>query len=158
MREYDGIERRYRKSDLDLEKNLNIVQNLLGFRPSVDRLDFDLSFYSGGIGIYDKLAISCDASSDQMRLVRDKLRLYSPNEAIAMKEWEEDFIWLVTGEESCVNILSGSAGFINQEKAEFQDICLPEHTMLFSCESNVNDWTAIWGSGTRLNYAYFNQG
>ncbi|MCL1088960.1 hypothetical protein L2744_04925 [Shewanella profunda] len=45
-----GIEKRYRRSDADLPKSLMIIENLLGFKPHEDRLEFDLSFWAGGLG------------------------------------------------------------------------------------------------------------
>jgi hypothetical protein len=158
MREYDGIEKRYRKSDFDLEKNLNIIEKLLGFRPTVEQLDFDLSFYSGGIGIYDKLAISCTASLVQKKQNKEKLNLFSPESAITMREWVEDFVWLVESDDTYSDILVGSAKFINENKSDFQDVCLPSDEMFFSYESNVNDWAVVWGNISRFNYAYLNQG
>lgn len=158
MREYDGVEKRYRKSDLDLERNLTIIENLIGFRPFVEQLDFDLSFYSGGIGMYDKLAIACIASRDQKEQTKKLLNLFTPEQAVAMKEWKEDFIWLIEGEDTCPDILAGAATFINENKAAFQDHCLPGHEMSFSYESNVNNWTAVWGNESRFNFATFSQG
>ncbi len=52
MREYDGIEVRYRRPDTNLAKSLQVIENLLGFAPEPQQLDFDLSFWAGGAGYW----------------------------------------------------------------------------------------------------------
>ena len=158
MREYDGIEKRYRKSDLDLDKNIELVEDLLGFCPDVEQLDFDLSFYSGGIGVYDKLAISCLHSSNGLLLTKEKYNLMTPEEAIKDLIWAEDFEWLVKGDNDDADYLVSTVNFINDNKAEFQDVCLQDSKIYFSYESNVNHWAVVWLVGERLNFAYFDQG
>ena len=158
MREYDGIEKRYQRPDADLAKSLMIIENLLGFTPLEDRLEFDLSFWAGGSGVLDKLAVSCSVTPEQMELAQDKLRLYSPEAAIALDEWRDDFIWLVEDEDVCTDVLVRSAHFINENKAPFQDVCLKTQSIYFAYMSDVNGWTAVWGQQDRLNYAYFCQG
>lgn len=158
MRKYDGIEVRYRSPETDLAKSIQVIENLLGFAPEPQQLDFDLSFWAGGSGVYDKLVISCSATAEQWQILKQKLDLYSPEDALARDDWREDFIWLVADDEVCSDILAASAQFINDNKAPFQDACLDSHTLYFSDMSDVNGWTAVWGQGSRLNYTYFCQG
>ncbi len=158
MREYDGREKRYKKSDQNIKKNLDIIENLLGFRPFLEQLDFDLSFYSGGTGVDDSLTISCEASPSQIEKSINKLHMYSPEQAVKESEWREDFLWLVAGEDECSDILISASSFINEIKENFQDSCFPNNKMYFSFESNVNSYTVIWIIGKKLNYIYFDQG
>ena len=158
MREYDGVEVRYRRPDADLDKSLQVVENLLGFAPDPQQLDFDLSFWAGGAGVLDKLAISCNVSPEQWQTLKQKLDLYSPEEMVARDDCREDFIWLVADDGECSDILATSAQFINDNKAAFQETCLESHAIYFSYMSDVNGWTAVWEQGGRINYAYFCQG
>ena len=158
MREYEGVELRYCRSDTNLAKRLPVVENLLGFAPDPQQLDFDLSFWAGGAGVLDKLAISCNVSPEQWQTLKQKLDLYSPEEMVARDDCREDFIWLVADDEECCGILATSAQFINDNKAAFQETCLESHAIYFSYMSDVNGWTAVWEQGGRINYAYFCQG
>ncbi|QYK08781.1 hypothetical protein [Shewanella mangrovisoli] len=158
MREYDGIEVRYRRPDADLAKSLQVIENLLGFAPELQQLDFDLSFWAGGAGVLDKLAISCNVSPAQWLTLKQKLDLYSPEEMIAREDCREDFIWLVADDEECGDILAASAQFINDNKAPFQGTCDISQSIHFGYMSDVNTWTAVWRKGSRINYAYFCQG
>ena len=158
MREYDGIEVRYRRPAADLAKSLQVIENLLGFAPEPQQLDFDLSFWAGGAGVLDKLAISCFVTPEQRQVLQQKLDLYSPEEAVARDYWRDDFIWLVADDEVCSDILAASAQFINDNKAPFQDECDTLQAIYFGYMSDVNCWTAVWGQGRRINYAYFCQG
>ena len=158
MREYDGVEVRYCRPDADLAKSLQVVENLLDFAPDPLLLDFDLSFWAGGAGVLDKLAISCNITPEQWQTLKQKLDLYSPEEMVARDDCREDFIWLVADDEECCDILATSAQFINDNKAAFQETCLESHAIYFSYMSDVNGWTAVWEQGGRINYAYFCQG
>lgn len=158
MREYDGIEVRYRRPAADLAKSLQLIENLLGFAPEPQQLDFDLSFWAGGAGVYDKLAISCNATPEQWQILKQKCDLYFPEEMVVRDDCREDFIWLVADDEVCHDILAASAQFINDNKAPFQDECNTLQTIYFGYMSDVNCWTAVWGQGRRINYAYFCQG
>lgn len=43
-------------------------------------------------------------------------------------------------------------------RREFQAECVPSSLILFGHESDVNDWVALWGDDTRLNYLGYSQG
>jgi hypothetical protein len=60
---YDGVERRYRHTDAERDTGLAIVARLLRLPhiSSSQVVGYDLSFYSGGIGVLDKLAITLQA-------------------------------------------------------------------------------------------------
>ena len=77
---------------------------------------------------------------------------------VARDDCREDFIWLVADDEECSDILAASAQFINDNKAPFQGECDTSQSIHFGYMSDVNTWTAVWGQGSRINYAYFCQG
>jgi hypothetical protein len=158
MRKYDGIKYSYKHSDHDSVKNYERVKNILGFLPPLNGLSFDLSFYSGGIGILDKLAISCKVNREQWDIVRKKLTLHSPETALLMDCWAEEFVWLIDAEGEEGNINQFASEFINSNKREFQEPCSPTSEIYFSYQSGVNNWTAVWCRGLTLNYLYFDQG
>lgn len=157
MREYDGVERNYKHSDSDLDKNIERVKNILGYIPSSNGLCFDLSFYSGGIGVLDKLAISCQANHEQWSIVKNKLALHSPESALSTECWAEDFLWLVQAKDE-INMRHFASHFVNDNKLEFQQLCSPRSEIYFSYQSDVNNWSVVWGSDLKLNYLYFDQG
>jgi len=74
MREYDNVEYRYKSDDASREKGIRFVSGYLGLTPNIDSLEFDLSFFSGGIGIDDNLAFSCLLGSHQWEIVINKLQ------------------------------------------------------------------------------------
>ncbi len=158
MREYDGMERNYKISDPDQAENLERIKNILGFLPDSESLKFDLSFYSGGIGVSDKLAICCEVNSEQWNTVKEKLKLFSSQSALLIGNWAEDFVWLLEANGGEENINQFASEFINTNKSEFQSQCTPGSEIYFSYESDVNHWVAVWGSETTLNYLYFDQG
>ena len=63
---YDNKEYRFRDEDSSTQAGRQRVAALLGLpnAPSPEGLRFDLSFFSGGIGVYDKHAIAMNASTD----------------------------------------------------------------------------------------------
>lgn len=100
MRPYDGIDYRYTNSDADKESAIGIIQNILGFVPETDGLDYSLNFFSGGIGVDDRLAIRCKFCPSDWPLVVGKLNLKHPSEVLANPDWGEDFAWLVSNGEA----------------------------------------------------------
>jgi hypothetical protein len=63
---YDNIERRYRHTDIPNAEGLAVAARLLQLPEplSGDEVFYDLSFFSGGIGVLDRLAISLPASPE----------------------------------------------------------------------------------------------
>jgi hypothetical protein len=57
---YDNRERRYRHTDFFKTKGVAAIVQLLHLNnsPPIKGLLYDLSFYSGGIGVYNNLAIT----------------------------------------------------------------------------------------------------
>lgn len=158
MHPYDGIDYRYTSSDADKEKAIRVIQNILGFAPETNGLDYSLNFYSGGIGVDDRLAIRCKFTSFDWPLVIGKLNLKQPSEALANPDWGEDFAWLVSNNEAPSDISADCCNFISTNKKVFQDSVSLENTFLFTDESNVNSWCVVWVVENNLNYLSFDQG
>jgi hypothetical protein len=126
--------------------------------PLAGELLYDLAFYSGGIGVLDHLAITLPADSTLWSRVTSSLRGRTPEEAAKDRSWAEVLIWLLTDEEEQVPIRPAAIQFINRHRRPFQAECDPSCRILFGYESDVNDWTALWGDDARLNYLGFSQG
>src|SRR4051812_7560468 len=86
---YDGKERRYRHTDSDMAPGIRIVMGLLPLPapPSASGLMYDLSVYSGGIGILDRLAITLPRNDTSAPIVLARLQCKSPEE-ITSERWE----------------------------------------------------------------------
>ncbi|WP_188704655.1 hypothetical protein [Silvimonas iriomotensis] len=158
MHPYDGIDHRYTSSDADKNKVVRIIQNILGFAPQINGLDYSLNFYSGGIGVDDRLAIRCNLTPSDWPRVIAKLNLKPPSEALANPDWGDDFAWLVSNCEAPSDVSADCCKFVNANKKVFQDSVSLENSPLFTDESNVNSWCVVWVVGSYLNYLSFDQG
>ncbi len=156
---YDNVERRFRHTDAAGEEGRAVVARVLGLpEPPAGELLYDLSFFSGGVGVLDRLAITLAADPALWLSVASSLRGRTPEEAAADKSWAGKLIWLLTGEEEEVPIRPAAIRFINQHRREFQAECVPSSRILFGHESDVNDWVALWGDDKRLNCLGYSQG
>ena len=158
---YDGVERRFRHTDQDGSAGLGVVAQLLHLSkpPAADQVLYDLSFYSGGIGVIDHLGIKLIAAdSDIWSEVTSALAAKTPEQALTDAAWAHDFRWLLTGEKALVCGREAAVNFINSERHEFQSICLSTGRIYFVEGSDVNYWVAIWGDDTTLNYLGYDQG
>ena len=156
---YDNVERRYRHTDGTHGAGRNVVAQVLHLPdPPAGELLFDMSFFSGGIGVLDRLAIAMPADPELWSSVATALRCCTPEEATADDDWVRQLLWLLTGENDTVPIRPAAVGFINQQRREFQTECVAAARILFAHESDVNDWVALWGDDARLNYLGYSQG
>ena len=157
---YDNKEYRFRDSDPSAQAGRERVALLLGLpnAPNEDGLRFDLSFYSGGIGVYDQHAIAMNADAGLWSATKKHLSAKTPTESAGDDSWSEEFNWLVYGDDEFPSLNDAVVMFINRQRKDFQDQCTPNMTVLFQASSNVNDWSALWGTNTRLNYLGFSQG
>jgi hypothetical protein len=158
MREYDNVDYRYKRSDKTSEEALAFISGVLGFRPDPKTLEYDLNFFSGGIGVDDKLAFSCPIEPGDLETFRAKMELVAPLDAIRDASWVDDFAWLLKSDGSGSSIVASASAFINENKKEFQSPCTADSVILFARDSDVNTWTAVWQSSAKLNYLYSDQG
>ena len=158
MRAYDNKDYRYKTSDADSETALSYIKQILGFQPDVNTLEYDLNFFAGGIGVFDRLAFSCGIQRQQWPELIKKLDLVKPSDALGILDWREEFLWLVKTEEATAPIDAFSAQFINSEKRDFQALCISNGQIFFRMHSDVNSWTAVWEQNGTINYLSFDQG
>jgi hypothetical protein len=93
-RPYDNVEYRYRHSDSDREQGLARVASLLGLAGVSDQrgLFYDLSFYSGGTGVDDRLAVTMPANAAVWMAILDAQPVKTPEEIASDPELAEDFL------------------------------------------------------------------
>ncbi len=79
-------------------------------------------------------------------------------DAVAVVELvgDEDFLWLVRGDEETVAV--AVVEFVNEQRKEFQPVCLGTDRVFFQRWSNVNDWLVLWGDDSRLSYLAYSAG
>lgn len=157
---YDGVDRHYCHTDADPSAGLAIVAQILSLpgTPSVEGLFYDLSIYSGGCGVLDRLAIALSADPSVWAAATTALRAREPVDAASDEVWAEDFNWLLNGDEEPLPVREAAARFVNSERRSFQTACTPHSRILFQSNSDVNDWAVIWGDETHLNYLGGSQG
>jgi hypothetical protein len=156
---YDNVERRYRHTDGTHDEGRVVVAEVLGLpEPPAGVLLFDMSFFSGGIGVLDDVAISAPANPALWSNVVKSLTCRTVEEADADETWREDVIWFLTLKEERLPMRPAAVRFINQERREFQTECLPTSRILIKDLSDVNDWVILWGDDARLNYLGHSQG
>ena len=158
---YDGVERRYRDGDADRAEGLAAVAEVLQLQepPPAGGLRYDLSFYSGGIGVLDKLAIALPATDAMWRQIVTGLGANAP-EALANaadRRDADDFRWLIRCDEP-VDVRTAASRFVDRERAAFQPPCTTSDELLFVPQSTVNDWSVIWRTSDTISFSSFSQG
>jgi hypothetical protein len=157
---YDNTEYRYQHSDADRRQGLAKVAELLGLPDVSERpgVLYDLSFYSGGIGVHDQLAVTLPVTAAVWGAILDARPARPPEEIEKDVAFAHDFLWLVRGADNSLDARRAAMNFINAGKREFQSECRPGDRILFSPDSTVNDWFALWGTDELLNCLAFDQG
>jgi hypothetical protein len=157
---YDNIERCYRHTDLPNTEGLAVVARLLHLPEPLagDEVSYDLSIFSGGIGLFDRLAISLPAGPVLWERVRNALRAKTPEELSGDVATAEELRWLLCDDEPWASPRLAAIRFINRERRTFQAECHPASRILFMESSDVNDWQALWGDDLQLNYLGYSQG
>jgi hypothetical protein len=157
---YDGVERRFHHTDADLATGLSVVARVLHLPgpPPREGVFYDLSFYSGGIGVLDNRAITLPADSATWATVTAATGAKPLEEASRDAGWADELLGLFASEEKPVPLREAAVRFINGERREFQSECLPTGRILFAEGSGVNYWEALWGDGATLNYLRYDQG
>jgi len=158
MRLYDGVEHRYSSDDMRPEVAIGVISSLLGYRPSPEELAYSLSFYAGGTGVDDRLAVRCRYEESSWPHVVHHLRLLTLDQAEADKSSLEGLRWLFDLADEPVPLGLHSLQFINSNKHAFQDAAADATQVFFTRESDVNSWCVVWRSGRSLNYLSFDQG
>ncbi|AWM37560.1 hypothetical protein GobsT_44520 [Gemmata obscuriglobus] len=156
---YDGVERRFRYTDVQPGYGPEALARVLRLsRPPSGEVLYDLSFFSGGIGIIDHLSASLLATPELWAEVVAGLEAQSLEEAANNTEWAAELGWLLTAAEGPTLLRPAAAAFIAQHRQDFQPLCHPGDRILFECASDVNHWGVLWGDDTRINFLGYDQG
>src|SRR5262245_21116225 len=157
---YDNKEYRYRHSDADRREGLARIADLVGLASVPDERGclYDLSFYSGGIGVLDRHAVTMPANAAMWAEIVSARRAKSPEDIAADPAFAEGFLWLVRRNSIGLEARVAAVAFINREKREFQAACRVSDKILFSLESDVNDCFALWGTDDLLHCLAFSHG
>lgn len=159
MPPYDNVERRYCHTDATRDEGRAIVAQVLDLPdPLPDEVHFDLSFFSGGIGVLDRLAITLPADTTVWSRVVNSQQGRTLEQVIADQNWADNLSWLFNFEAGKALSRPAAIQFINQERRDFQTACTESSRILFGNNSDVNVWVAIWGNDSRLNYLGYSQG
>lgn len=158
---YDGSEFRFSHDDAEPQEGLDIVRRVLHLDapPSpVDGVRYDLSFYSGGTGIRDSLAIALPRARFEVTAIVSRLGYVAPHDALRDEAWGDDFRWLLDLDESPLSLEEAVLRFVNAQRAPFQSPCLRSSDVWFEPCSTVNGWAAIWVADGWINMRGFEQG
>jgi hypothetical protein len=170
LHNYDG-RHRFKDDDLDprlLERGKAIIIEILKLPSFVDiSLDrYDLSFYSGGIGIIDKLFIQLSCNNSKASEIISSLKLVNVTNDDLDLDLRDYLISNIIDEEESedsVNICAliennKISQFVNEEKADFQDIISVDSLIYFNQTTGPNHGEIIYYVNGNLNYIFYDYG
>ncbi|HEU4411969.1 MAG TPA: hypothetical protein VFS43_42400 [Polyangiaceae bacterium] len=161
---YDGRERRFRDDDADPERRargLALVARLLRLPapPPARGLRYDLSYYSGGIGVIDCLYVAMPCAPADAEAIAARAGLLSPEAMGDDAERREAFEWLVRGEARPeATTAEAVAAFIDERRVEFQPPPGARARAWFWPDSDVNAWSLIYAAEGQLGFIAYDQG
>lgn len=161
---YDDKLRRFRHTDVEpayVERGQGLVVRLLRLAALPAGVRYDLSFLSGGSGVWDRLYVGFPCAAEEVARIAGEAGF-----KIVSAQWEtwetpdrEDIEWLVSLEDFPDGTLAEAvAAFVGEERGEL--LAAPEAGMRvwFEPGSNVNHWAMIYAAGGELGYVAFDQG
>lgn len=159
---YDDVERRFRDDDDDPSRRArgrDLVARLLGGTavPAAG-LRYDFSFYSGGIGVIDRLYVALPCGAAEVDAIVARLGWLTPEASVADASWREHFLWLlgVEDEERPLRALVGE--FIAEQRTDFQPVPDEQARVWFESYSGVNSWALLYEQDGRLCLIGYDQG
>lgn len=156
---YDGRERRFHHTDADRREGWRAVAAVLRLTgPAPDGALYDLSFYSGGIGVIDRLAITLPASSALWQEATSAFHTQTPEEAALDPSFAAELAWLFADSESPCPLRPAAVEFIERERRDFQGRCEGTSRLAIGRDSDVNSYHVLWGDDATLNYLGYDQG
>lgn len=154
---YDGRTRRFRHTDADPQlraRGLTLIAGLLRLPapPPALRLRYDLSFYSGGDGIFDRLRIALACAPDEADAIVARRGFLAPDGPWTAGD-RESLEWLVCDEDHPERTFAAAAAaFVAAERAEFQPPPDDAFRVWFAPGSDVNGWALIYAVAGELGY------
>lgn len=150
---YDGVERRFRDDDVDpsrRDRGRELVARLMGHvrLPATAGLRYDLSFYSGGLGVIDRLYVALPCGADEVDAIVAGLGYVTPEVAVAAAP--DDLEWLEPDDGARRTARELVAGLVDDERAEFQPPLGERGRVWLAPGSDVNAWTLLYEQDGRL--------
>src|SRR5512138_2058320 len=94
---YDGKTHRFSHDDADPSAGRAHVARMLGLAESPPDARYELSFYSGGIGVLDQMAIAVPATPEVRAAAIARIAGVAPDDATG--DWRDELIWLLAGDD-----------------------------------------------------------
>jgi len=160
---YDGKVRRFRDTDTGsaaIARGRGLVASLLRLPapPPAEGLRYDLSFDSGGCGVFDRLHAAFRCAPDEAAAIAARagfLALTDPWQG----DDRESLEWLVHLEDLPEATLADAvAVFLAEQRAAFQPAPGDPLRVWIEPGSDVNHWTLIYAAAGELAYIGFDQG
>ena len=160
---YDNKDRRFRHDDVDPSQRLRaskVIARVLALPspPPSEGLRYNLSFYSGGLGIVDRLAITFPCSPAEVDAIVARLQFVTPEIAVTDAAAREGLENLVLDEDEPQSLRTGMRAFVEKERAEFQPPPGERSRVWFSPDSGVNFWSLVYEQDGLLHFIDFDQG
>jgi len=161
---YDGRERRFGHDDADSDQRARgraLVARLLGLPapPAEEGLRYALSFYSGGIGVIDRLHVAMPCAGDEAEAIAARAGWLTPEAVLADDEERGEIEWLVQDDEHPERTLAEAiAAFIEEHRADFQPRAAASARLWVAPGSGVNAWTIVYAIDGELALLGYDQG
>jgi hypothetical protein len=161
---YDGRERRFCDDDAEPEARAGgreLVARLLCLPepPAGVGLRYELSFYSGGIGVLDRLHIAMPCSPAGVEEIVARAGMLAPPELRVDDERREALDWLVHDERHPPQSPEEAlAAFVNDQRRAFQPQSREGMRTWFYPDSDVNCWSLVYEVDGVLAFIAYDQG
>src|SRR5262249_38926455 len=124
-----------------------LVARLVGLQARalpLDGLRYDLRYYSGGIGVLDRLHIALPCAPLCVDAVVAGLGLLTIEAIMADDAQREEIAWLVSGDDEPSSLAAAAVSFIDEQRAEIQPKPNEQARIWFAPESGVNTWSLVY--------------
>lgn len=160
MRPYDGKQRLYRHTDPDTGPGLAVLRRVLKLpaSASISGVRWEMSFYSGGLGTLDRVAVAIPTRGLALTAILHDLEARAPVDARGVASCDEELQWLLFDGEQPESAAEAVVSFVEEERHAFQTQCSAADRVWFVDGSDVNDWAALWESDGVLNFLSASQG
>jgi hypothetical protein len=152
---YDNRERRFRYDDDSRTRGRELVARILRLPVAPTGARFDIAFFSGGVGVFDNVAIAIAASPDAAAAIATRLQFAPPGDFTG--DDFADLEWLVGAADGTPFELA-LAGFVAEHRHAFQPDYVTGDPIWFETISGVNHWSVLWYSRGELAYLSYDQG
>lgn len=161
---YDGHERRFGHEDDEPEvraRGVALVARLLCLPapPPMEGLRYALSFYSGGIGVLDRLHIALPCVAAEVEVIATRAGMLAPGALRADTDRREAFDWLVHDAEHPERSPEAAvAAFVDEHRLAFQPRPREGMRAWFWPDSDVNTWSLLYEVDGELAFIAYDQG